>query len=121
VAEDGEASDAQLVGNLTGVSGRRRDGRAALGSRASVTGTVVADPPDTTGARGLEQWLGRRTRVRGAVMPQDDQLVGASGGTHVVRVKDTPVVGADIDLADGGLLQPTSVLPRGPCFCECFV
>jgi hypothetical protein len=54
-------------------------------------------------------------------MPQDDQLVGASGGTHVVRVKDTPVVGADIDLADGGLLQPTSVLPRGPCFCECFV
>jgi hypothetical protein len=55
-------------------------------SRASTTWSVIGDPADPEGTRGLEEWLGRSADVGGAVMPQDDQLVAASGGTRVVRV-----------------------------------
>ena len=46
-------------------------------------------------------------------MPQDDQLVRTSGRSDVVRMKDTPVVRADINLAHGGPLQSTSFSRKG--------
>ena len=80
VAEDREAADAQLIGKPARIRGCCRDGRAGMRSRPSVTGSVIADPADTKGTRGLEERLGRRTNVRGAVMPQHDQLVRAFCG-----------------------------------------
>jgi hypothetical protein len=45
-------------------------------------------------------------------MPQDGQLVGTSGGTHVVRVEDTAVLGGNIDLAHSGLVKSNLVSRR---------
>jgi hypothetical protein len=72
VAENGEAPDAQSIGDLTSVNGSRCNRCAVMRSRASIARPVIADPTNTKGVRGVEKWLGRRTRVRSAVMPQDD-------------------------------------------------
>jgi hypothetical protein len=98
VAKDRKAAHAQLIGNLARISGCCRDGCAGMRSRPSITGSVKADPTDTQVTRGLEKWLGRSTRVGGAVMPQDDQLVGVSRGTDGVRVKAPPIGGEKVNL-----------------------
>ena len=111
MAKDRKAADAQLIGNPARISGCCGDCSAGTGSRPSVTGSVIADPTDAKGTRGSKERLGRRSRVGGSVMPQDDQLIGASRGTFVVRVKNPPVGSEKVHLTHSGSSGSDNMLP----------
>ena len=100
MADDGEAVDAEGVGDGGDVASRRRDGAAGLPRRAAVRRAVVADPPDA--APVGEEGIGWLADLRCAVVPDH----GEGGfGAGVVHVQRPPVTQVDVRLPD----HPSSV------------
>ncbi|GAA2864969.1 hypothetical protein GCM10020220_062870 [Nonomuraea rubra] len=109
MAHDGEAGQAQRVGDPARVAGRRGQGAAGLGGGAAVARAVVGDPAQAEAV--VEERLRRRADVGRAVVPQDRQAVGGAR-SRVVDVQDPAVTDREFEF----LRHRTSLAAAGTAF-----
>ena len=98
-AQGCETLEAQVVGELRDVVGRRGD-VASLGTgRSAVPGSVVADPADAHLGRDVHQRLGKLAVARGAVLPEHSERPRTGAG--VVGPQRPPVRQDDLAFDHG--------------------
>ena len=98
MAHDRESLEAQRIGDVRYMGGRRGHVPARLRRRCAIAGPVIRNPPDPAPGRSREERIRRRPDVQRPVVPDDDEAGLGSMGAGVVDMQGPPVTQAEIAL-----------------------